>query len=243
MFQWLGTLAAIVVVDLALSGDNALIIGAVASRLAGPQRRFAIVFGGVMAIVLRILLAEAALLVLQVRYIQAIGGAIVFIIAAQMVAEQLRDGGDRQTKASRRFAPRESLLLASLTIVVADISMSLDNVLAVAALANGNYLVLIFGILLSMILLLIASSLVAKLIERFPPLLYLAAGILAWTAGSMILNDKGLNPYVNQLDHRVPGPPLAWFVSPLMLALLVLVWVALRAAHTWRTRRRNKTGA
>jgi YjbE family integral membrane protein len=240
MFQWLGTLAAIVVVDLALSGDNALIIGAVASRLAGVQRRFAIVFGGVMAIILRILLAEAALFVLQVRYIQAIGGAIVFVIAVQMATEQLRDDGDDQTKGSPRFAPRSSLLLASLTVVVADISMSLDNVLAVAALANGNYLVLIFGILFSMILLLIASSLVAKLIERFPPLLYLAAGILAWTAGSMILNDKGLNPYLVQLDNRVPGPPLVWFVSPLMLTLLVLVWVALRAAHT---RRHNETGA
>ena len=238
ILQWLGILGAIVVVDLALSGDNALVIGAVASRLEQPQRRYAIIFGGVMAVALRILLAEAALFVLQVKYIQAAGGLVVLYIAVQLISER-RDADHGGAKATKRFRAQESLLWASVTILVADVTMSLDNVLAVAALARGNPLVLSIGILFSMLLLLIASSLIAILIERFPVLLYLASGILAWTAGWMVLNDKGVGPYIMALDNQVPGLPLVWFVPPFFLVLVLLAWLVVRAVQNQRHRDPN----
>jgi YjbE family integral membrane protein len=238
ILQWLGIIVGIVVVDLALSGDNALVIGAVASRLKEPRRTYAIIFGGFMAVVLRILLAEAALLVLQVPYIQAIGGVVVLVIAVQLISNRRGDDEDEEkpvqrTRFLRWFSP-ETLFGASLTILVADVTMSLDNVLSVAALARGNYLVLLLGILFSMLLLLVASSLIARLIARFPALLYLAAGILAWTAGWMVLNDKALSPLIHAFDNEVPGPPLVWFVPPLFLLLCFLAWLVVRATQNAR---------
>lgn len=237
ILQWLGIVAAIVVVDLALSGDNALVIGAVASRLKPPQRRVAIIFGGLMAVALRILLAEAALFVLQVPYIQAVGGVVVLYIAVQLIAEPRGNDEDATAKRRNRFRARDSLLWASLTILFADVSMSLDNVLAVAALARGNKLVLIVGILFSMLLLLIASALIAKLIEKFPLLLYLAAGILSWTAGWMVLNDKGLAPFFQMLDSQLPGPPLMWLIPPFFLVLAAVAWLFVRGIQGLRHRK------
>jgi YjbE family integral membrane protein len=240
ILQWLGIIAAIVVVDLALSGDNALVIGAVASRLKQPQRRFAIIFGGVMAVVLRMLLAGVALFLLRVPYIQAAGGLVVLYIAVQLISER-HDSGHDDAKPEKRFRAQDSLLWASVTILFADVSMSLDNVLAVAALAqraggNGDFLLLSIGILFSMVLLLVASTVIATLIERFPLLLYLASGILAWTAGSMVLNDNGLKPYIQALDNQVPGPPLVWFVPPFFLVLAFIAWLVVRAVQHQRHR-------
>lgn len=237
ILQWLGIVGAIVVVDLALSGDNALVIGAVASRLKPSQRRFAILFGGIMAIALRILLAEVALFILQVPYIQAAGGAVVLYIAVQLIAErQSMPTDDAAPRQRGLFRSRNGLVWASVTILFADVSMSLDNVLAVAALAHGSYLVLIAGILLSMMLLLVASSVIAKLIEKFPLLIYLASGILAWTAASLILNDTGIQPYIQALDTLVPGPPLVYLVPPFFLALLAVTWLFVRAIQGLRHR-------
>ncbi len=236
ILQWVGIVVAIVVVDLTLSGDNALVIGAVASRLARRERRLAITFGGVMAIVLRILLAEVAVIVLQIPYLQAIGGAVVFIIAVQVISVRPPEGEydepDRQRGFRRRqLTGQEHLLRASLTILVADLTMSLDNVLAVAALANGNYLLLGFGIFLSMVLLMVASAFVAAIIARFPGLLYLAGVILAWTAGSMVLNDKAVHPLIAAWDNLVPGPPLVWFVPPAFVAALFGIYGLARLWH------------
>jgi YjbE family integral membrane protein len=236
ILQWVGIVVAIILVDLALSGDNALVIGAVASKLAPSERRLAIIFGGVMAIILRILLAEAAVFVLQVLYLQAIGGLVVFIIAVQLVGEQSTDSPsdepDKQHGTRRRqLTGKENLLRASLTILVADVTMSLDNVLAVAALAHGNYLVLGFGIFFSMILLMAASAFIAHLIERFPLLLYLAGIILAWTAGDMVLNDKAIYPYIVLADKQVPGP-LVLYIPPIFVAALVAIYGLMRLRRT-----------
>ncbi len=236
LLQWIGIVAAIIVVDLALSGDNALVIGAVASRLPARERRVAIIFGGVMAIALRIALAEAAVFVLRITFIQALGGLIVFAIAAQIMAQRVADGSTEHTTARKRWTGQEHLLRASLTILVADVSMSLDNVLAVAALANGNYLVLVLGLMFSMMLLLVASAGVAKLMERFPALLYLAGIILAWTAGTMVLNDQGIHPFIMSADNQVPGPPLVWLIPPLFVAALLAFWAIL----LWRRGRQRK---
>ncbi len=208
---WLAPIVGIVLVDLALSGDNALVIGAAASKLPGAQRRFAITVGGLAAIILRIGLTVAAVFLLRIPYLNIVGGVIVLVIAINLVrdmydAEETLEGAQVSGRRKRLFTSNAKLFGACATIVMADVSMSLDNVLAIAALARNNIVVLIIGLLLSVALLLVASSVVAAIMERYPVLLYLAGGVLAWTAASMILNDQGLHPTINQWDNSVPGP-------------------------------------
>jgi YjbE family integral membrane protein len=238
--HWVGIVAAVVLVDLTISGDNAVVIGAVASRLPPQRQRFAITFGILMAIVARILLAISAVLVLQLPYVQAIGGLIVLVIAGQMVYEQISgdmeptsdDEAAAKPRGWRSLQGSESLLRASVIILFADVTMSLDNILAIVALARGNILVLALGFVLSMLLLLVASTLIARLIARFPVLLYAAAGILAWTAGAMVAEDHTLSPAIQALDAQVPGPSLDMLVAPAFLVLIALfgliLWLIMR---------------
>lgn len=242
--RWVGIVVAIVLVDLSLSGDNAVVIGAVASRLPPRRQRAAITFGILMAIVARIALAASALLVLKLPFVQAIGGAVVFLIAAQMVVEQLSgdveaaaEGGRQEKRGGlRSLRGNESLLRASLIILLADVTMSLDNILAIVALARGNFVVLAAGFLLSMLMLLVASTLIARLIARFPILMYAAAGILAWTAGTMVLDDSRLHPLIAQLDAQIPGPSIQLLVAPAFVAVLgvfaLIVWLHSRRGRS-----------
>lgn len=226
ILHWAGIILAIIVVDLTLSGDNALVIGAAASKLQGRARGYAITFGGVMAIILRIVLASGAVLLLQIPYVKAIGGLAVFWIALQLVRDLYNAENSLEVdKRSQRFGigNQTTFFRACLTIVVADISMSTDNVLAIAALAQGNFLVLAIGLALSIAFLLVASSFIAKVIERFPLLLALAGAILAFTAGSLILSDHVLEPTVNLYDKQIPGPPLAIMLQIVFVAIFTLV--------------------
>jgi predicted tellurium resistance membrane protein TerC len=115
--------------------------------------------------------------------------------------------------------------------------MSLDNILAVVALARGNMVALAAGILLSMVLLSVASALIAKLIARFPLLLYAAALILAWTAGTMLLDDPRLHPMLAQLDAQVPGPSLVNAMAPVCVALVLLFGLLMLALRNGRKRK------
>lgn len=242
--QWVGTILAIVLVDLSLSGDNAVVIGAVASRLPPRRQRLAIGFGILMAIVARIALGVTAVLVLKLPYVQAVGGLIVLLIALQMAYAQATGAVDKEAERAehpmkrrswRTLSGDEGLLRAAAIIVLADVSMSLDNILAIVALARGNDLLLAAGFLLSMLMLLVASSIIARFIARFPLLMYGAAGILAWTAGVMLLEDHSLHPYITQLDAQVPGPPLVNLVAPVSVVLVVLfslaAWLLQRLRH------------
>jgi YjbE family integral membrane protein len=252
--HWVGIVLAVVLVDLSLSGDNAVVIGAVASRLPPSRQRIAITFGILMAIVARIVLAVSAVLVLRLPYVQAAGGVIVLLIAGQIVVEQVSGstqemaeeaeaaGATTKRRGWRSLRGNESLLRASLIILLADVTMSLDNILAIVALAQGIIPILAIGFALSMLLLLVASNVVARLIARFPILMYAAAGILAWTAGTMVLGDQRLHPLIAQLDAQVPGPSLDVLVAPTFVAVLALftliVWLLSR-----RGRSRANAGA
>lgn len=247
--QWIGTVLAILLVDLSLSGDNAVVIGAVASRLPPRRQRIAISFGILIAIVARLVLAVSAVLVLQLPFIRAVGGLVVLLIAMQMIYDHARgaaeegagvvaEEGARPARRSwRTLTGDEGLARAALIIVLADVSMSLDNILAVVALARGNMVALAAGILLSMVLLSVASALIARLIARLPVLLYAAALILAWTAGTMLLDDPRLSPMLAQLDARVPGPPLADAVAPVCVALVLLFGLLMLALRSGRKRK------
>ncbi|HKW21939.1 MAG TPA: YjbE family putative metal transport protein [Ktedonobacterales bacterium] len=225
MLEVLGIIGSIVLVDLVLSGDNALVIGAAAASLPRQQRYTAILAGGIGAIVLRILFTLAAALLLQLPLLQAIGGILLIAIAAKLLHDRERDL--KKHAAASEAAPetedaasasdrsggvnqgvQRGFVSALLTIIVADVTMSLDNVLAVAALASEHIPLLIGGLLLSILILLVGSALVAELINRLPWLLDVAALVLGWTAANMILHDRRLGPILEQQSWTalvIPG--------------------------------------
>lgn len=214
----LAAAAGIVLVDLVLSGDNALVIGAAAARLPRHQQRSAIIWGGAGAIVFRITLASIATVLFGIPLVQAIGGAAILIIAIRLLLPE--DAG-----AGRRLGSRSDRLMAAIiTIMVADVSMSTDNVLAIGALAAGNVPLLAAGLVLSMLLLLTASAIVAALIRRFWWLLDVAATILGWTAASLIANDQWLN------EHLHPTSQERALVYVVCLGIVLTVDLGLRLA-------------
>ena len=234
MLELLGALGGIVLVDLALSGDNALVIGAAAAGLPAHQRRRAIALGGAGAIVLRIVFAIAATLLLRLPLLQVAGGVVLLVIAVRLLADRgehpkgtagSATGGLGGVDAPGRA--RQGLAAALTTILVADVTMSLDNVLAIGALAAGNLPLLAGGLILSMGLLLVGSAVVAVLIGRLPWLLDVAALVLGWTAGAMLLEDHRLGA----VFERVPWAGVAVHVACIGFVLVADLWLRRVAAR------------
>ncbi len=180
--QWLITLGGIILVDIALSGDNALVIGAAASRLPARSRVLALLWGGLAAAILRIALTGVATELLRIPLLQTVGAVVILVIAIRM----LRPEGE--VKGAVRNTS-DQLLPAILSIFAADVTMSIDNILAIGALAHGNLPLLIIGLVVSIGLLLLASALVAQLISRFWWLMDLAALILGYLAAQLVTQD------------------------------------------------------
>src|SRR5579859_7168153 len=191
--EWLGPLGGIILVDLVLSGDNALVIGAAAAGLRKKQRWWAILLGG-GAVVLRILFTILATFLLQMPLLQAVGAVVLLYIAVRLLIDRSHEWEHTSTTQGGKEQPEQKGFMAALlTILVADVTMSLDNVLAVGALASGHLPLLIIGLLISIGLLLVGSAIVASLIERLPWLLDVASLVLAWTAAHMLLEDIRLS--------------------------------------------------
>ncbi len=214
LLAYLTSVLGIVVIDLVLSGDNALVIGMAARRLPYHRRRLAILLGGAGAIVLRVLFAAIAALLLAIPLLQAAGGLLLLWIARKLL---------RERESSHQVAESVSVLGALRTIVLADVVMSLDNILGVAGASHGSLGLLIFGLLLSMPLILSGSGLVARLMNRLPWLELVGAGVLAWTAGTMIAEDPivgGLLPLEGALLLLLPALLTVGLLAPSLGRLL-----------------------
>lgn len=238
MGELLAALGSIILVDLVLSGDNALVIGAAAAALPRRQRWAAIVLGGGAAILLRIVFAIIATLLLRLPLLQALGGLFLLLIALRLLMDRSKKEPMQQSScaqgalentshATAKALVKRSFLAALLTILVADVTMSLDNVLAIGALAAGNLPLLAVGLLLSIVFLLLGSALVADLIGRFPWLLDGAALVLAWTAAKMVLDDRSLKPV---LEH-LPWAQLAIPITALALMIAADLYLRRRDRH------------
>ncbi len=180
MFDSLSAVFSIIIIDLVLSGDNAVVIGMAARSLSPKNRRRAIIFGGAGAIGLRIIFTAMAAILLDTPYLQAIGGVVLLYIAYKLLRPQNHEEG---------VSEAGSLGEAVRTIVLADVVMSLDNILAVGGAAHGNLALLLFGLILSIPLILLGSEAVARLLGRFPVLVYVGAIVLVHTALSMLVED------------------------------------------------------
>jgi YjbE family integral membrane protein len=198
--ETLAAIASIVVIDLVLSGDNAVVIGMAASQLPGAQRRRAILFGAAGAIGLRVIFTAMVAMLLGIPLLQLVGGLLLAWIAVKLLRPHAVEAGGVKAAAS----PWEAIR----TIIMADFVMSLDNILAVGGAAHGQLWLLLFGLALSMPLITVGSGVVALALDRLPWLVYVGSGVLAWTAGTMIVEDPYLHEYLDQrfrLDLLVPG--------------------------------------
>ena len=203
----------IVIIDLVLSGDNAVVIGMAAHRLPPKQRRFAILFGGGAAILLRITLTAIAALLLTIPGLQLGGGILLIWIGFKLLKEEEESHEGIKAAASMREA--------ILTILVADVVMSTDNVLGVAGASAGDVRLLLFGLILSMAILMWMGSLVANLINRFAWLSYVGAAVIAWTGAIMIFEDR----YV--MEHA------AWVNRTIAYTSSAVITIAVLAFAHW----------
>jgi YjbE family integral membrane protein len=198
----------IVLIDLLLAGDNALVIALAVRALPSRQRRIGVVFGAGAAVVLRVIITVVAAELLNVEWIKLVGGAFVIWIAVKV----LLDAASPPTKSA---APGH-FLRAIWFIVVADITMSADNVLAVAGASRGNALLIALGLGLSIPFVMFSSTLIVMLMDRYPWTLHLGAAILGKVGGEMMITD----PFVVRTLH----PSTAWlYVAEVVAALGILV--------------------
>jgi YjbE family integral membrane protein len=186
--ELIGQLLRIIAIDLVLSGDNAVVIAMASQRLPPAQRKKAIVWGGGLAVGLRIIFTIMASLLLDVNYIQAIGGLLLIYIAVKLVRPGGAEHGEVQAADTMRGAIQ--------TIILADAVMSLDNMLAVGAAGHGHIGLLIFGLALSIPILLFGSSLIARLIDKHPWLMYVGAAILVHTALELFFADDVVHDWL-----------------------------------------------
>jgi YjbE family integral membrane protein len=177
---WLG-LGAIIWVNIILSGDNAVVIALAARSLPAHQQRRAVIWGAGAAVVLRIILTIVAVELLKLPYLKLIGGALLFWIAVKLLVPE--DSEDEGIKSS------SNLIGAIKTILIADLVMSLDNVIAVAAVAKGSILLLVLGLLISIPLVVFGATMLMKLMERYPVIIAVGAALIGYVAGEMLVTD------------------------------------------------------
>jgi YjbE family integral membrane protein len=171
----------IVLIDLLLAGDNALVIALAVRALPPRERRIGIIGGAAAAVLLRVGLTAIAARMLSISYLQIAGGILILWIALKVLMDA--SGPPENAAAPKRFWQ------AIWYIVVADVTMSTDNILAVAAASHGNFWLIAFGLGLSIPFIVLSSNLLSKLMDRFPALIYVGAGILGQVAGEMIITD------------------------------------------------------
>ncbi|MEC0177740.1 TerC family protein [Paenibacillus favisporus] len=198
----------IIVINIVLSGDNAVVIALACKNLPPEQRKKAVFFGSFGAIVLRFVLTIAAVWLLQIPFVQLAGGILLLWIALKLMQGEAEGG---KLEASTRLAK------AIKTIMIADLVMSLDNVVAVAGAASGNYLLIALGLAVSIPLIIWGSRLLMTLMSRFPVIVIVGVALLGYTSGEMILKEKRLANITDALPHALHT------IIPLVLAVGIVL--------------------
>jgi len=203
---WIGLLK-IIWINIILSGDNAVVIALAARSLPPEQQKKAVLFGSGAAVVLRIVLTVVAAQLLALPYLQLVGGALLLWIGIQLLGDHHEGEGEAKEYGS--------LMAAVRTILIADLVMSLDNVIAVAAAAKGSTTLLILGLAISIPLVIFGSTLMIRLMERFPIVVTFGAGLIGWVGGETMISD-------NVLVSTVEGAHWLHYAGPVLGAAAVL---------------------
>ena len=213
----------IIMIDILLGGDNAVVIALACRNLPDKQRTQGIIYGTIGAIVLRVILIAFALALLAVPYLKIVGAILLIWIGVKLLQPEAED--DHQISSS------DKLWSAVKTVIIADLVMSVDNVLAIAGAAQGagqqhQLPLVIFGLLVSIPIIVFGSQLVLKLMERFPVVITLGAMLLGWIAGQMAYTDPAVKAYLPAASY---GPYVA-AASGAVLVLLLGKFLFKRAA-------------
>ncbi|SYX86787.1 TerC family protein [Paenibacillus alvei] len=218
--EFWSALMAIVVIDLVLAGDNAIVIGLTARNLPKEQQKKVIFWGTFGAIALRSLLTLAVVWLLKIPGLLLAGGVLLVWIAYKLLVEEK----------NHDVGSAGSLLAAIKTIIIADTVMGLDNVLAVAGAAHGDFILVVLGLLISVPIVVWGSTLIIKWVERFPIIIYIGAGVLAWTAAKMIVDEPMVKGFFSA------NPVLKW-------GLIVVIIVGVLAAGRMKKQKQVKQAA
>lgn len=216
---WL-SVAQIIAIDVLLGGDNAVVIALACRRLPPHQRNRGIFWGVVGAIGLRIALIYFALYLLALPFLKIVGGLLLMWIGVKLLLPEAQDEHGRIEGGTTLFA-------AVRTVVIADAVMSLDNVIAVAAAAKGDLALVIFGILVSIPLIVWGSKFVLRLMDRFPLVIVLGGALLGWIAGGMLVSDVVAHDWI---ANRLPHATLAAGLAGAALVVVLGRWLSGRMA-------------
>ena len=209
----------IIAIDVVLSGDNAVVIALACRNLAPELRRQGILWGVGGAIALRVVLTAFAAALLGYPYLKLIGGVLLLWIGIKLLLPEEAEGHDVQGS--------PQLWSAVKTIIVADFVMSLDNVIGVAAAARDSLALLLFGLAVSIPLIVWSSQIIMKLMERFPVIVTLGAGLLGYVAGGMLVSDVAVRAWV---DAAIPAASTLVGGACALLVVVVGNWLAWRKA-------------
>jgi len=207
--KFLSSLFSIVLIDLLLAGDNAVVIAMAVRALPKEQRRKGIIFGSLAAVLLRVSLTFFVAQLLAMSYVKLIGGIVIVWIAVKLFVE------DEEAVETHKEAA--TLWHAIRLIVIADITMALDNMLAVGAASNGNFFLLLFGLGLSIPFIVFTSSLLSMLMDKYPVIIYIGAALLGKIGGQMIITDPIISRFIT------PTPLIIYSVEIACAAAVIFV--------------------
>ena len=227
---WFSALGAIILIDLVLAGDNALVIGLAARNVPVAMQRKVVLWGTFGAIVIRAALTMVVVYLLKIPGFLVIGGVALIYIGYKLTQDN--------NQSDHEFEPATSVKGAVRTVIIADAVMGIDNVLAVGGAAQGSFLLVVIGLAVSVPIVVWGSTLVLRWVERFPAIIWLGAGVLGWTAVKMIVTEPLLAPWLTAhpsmrllLQIVVVGGlvavPLWRSLAPSHRALIVLPMVAI----------------
>jgi YjbE family integral membrane protein len=207
----------IIIIDLVLSGDNAIVIGMAVRALPPRQKRLAVISGGVGALGLRLLFTGLVTTLVggNIPIVLAVGGLVLVWITYRLLTPESEEADATEAAGSRGF------WAAMRTIIIADVTMSLDNILAVGVAARGDVLLLIIGLAFSMLIIMLGGALVSTLLGRLPWLNYVGGLILLYLAGDMIVRDPVVHPWLGH-NAELAGLVLTVLFGALIGGLLVL---------------------
>jgi YjbE family integral membrane protein len=208
----LSALLAIIVIDLVLAGDNAIVIALVARGLPPHLRRRTIVWGTFGAVAIRVLMTLIVVWLLKIPGLLVVGGLFLVWVAYKLLAPIQDD-----SHASPSGGTHGGLWAAIRTIIVADAVMGIDNVLGVAGAAHGDFVLVVIGLLISVPIMIVGSTFILRMVDRFPFIIYLGSAVLAYTAAAMIAGEPLLDKYLEDRDF------LVWIFEGLMIAAVLLV--------------------
>lgn len=212
----------IIWINLLLSGDNAILIALACRQLSPRQRRWGVFLGALGGVVLRVVFTLLVVELMDIPFLKAAGSILLIIIAVKLLIDE---GEATDVKA------KPDLMGAVISIIMADAVMSLDNVLAIAAAANGSRWLIVFGLVVSVPIVMFGAGFLLKALERFPALVWAGAGLLGWVAGEMMASDAFVIARTHALlDHNV----LEWALPTASAALVLALAFAIEAWRQWR---------